>query len=204
MKFQPITFIKGAISLDDCPEPSRAEVAFAGRSNVGKSSVINALTNRKNIAHTSNVPGKTRQMNYYEVGDELYFVDLPGYGFAKVPEEERKKWGQYIRNYLMNRSTLLLTLMIIDARHKPTKLDEQFMHWMASNRRPFAVVPNKVDKISNNKQRQSEARLKSLFEDLNIDVPYIMCSTKTKKGIKKIQSLIRGFLNEDFVAEVED
>src|SRR5690554_6817868 len=97
----PATFLKGATTLEECPPESLPEICFAGRSNVGKSSLINALLKRKNIARTSNVPGKTQQMNYYQVGDSCYFVDLPGYGYAKAPQKERERWGRNIREYLL-------------------------------------------------------------------------------------------------------
>jgi len=199
MTFSNIAFVKGAVSLDDCPVANWPEIALAGRSNVGKSSLINALANRKNIAHTSNVPGKTQQMNFYEVDQTFHFVDLPGYGFAKAPEEERKKWGRFIKEYLMERQTLLVTIQLIDIRHKPTKLDEEFIYWMAKHRRPFIIVLNKADKLSGNKQQNSLAMVKHLLEVMNIEVPVIICSSKTQKNITKIKEIIRDFLDSQYL-----
>ena len=120
-------FITSATQLEECPPATLPEVCFAGRSNVGKSSLINALLNKKNIARTSNVPGKTQQMNYYQVGSEFFLVDLPGYGYAKVPKKERERWGKNIREYLLDRESLSLILHVVDCRHDPSQLDEDFL-----------------------------------------------------------------------------
>ena len=144
----PATFITSAPQLEDCPPMILPEFCFAGRSNVGKSSLINALLKRKNLARTSNMPGKTQQMNYYKVGEAFYLVDLPGYGYAKVPKTERERWGKNIRVYLTERETLRLVLHVIDARHPPSALDEDFFYWLATEQIPFSVVLSKADKIS--------------------------------------------------------
>ena len=192
----PATFVTSAPRLEDCPEASLPEICFAGRSNVGKSSLINALVNRKNIARTSNVPGKTQQMNYYKLGEDCYFVDLPGYGYAKVPKKERERWGNNIRNYLLNRSTLKLVIHVVDARHKPTSLDEDFFFWMASNGLPFCVLLSKADKIGNNKTAMSKKEVRKVLTDMNIEVPILAYSSESKKGIENIQNLIREFIEE--------
>ena len=131
------TFVTSAPKLEDCPPASLPEVCFAGRSNVGKSSIINALTNIKRLARTSNVPGKTQQMNYYNIADEAFFVDLPGYGYAKVPKHERERWGRNIREYLEKRHTLKLILLVIDARHKPSDLDQDFFYYFGWSKSPI-------------------------------------------------------------------
>lgn len=192
----PATFVTSAPRLEDCPPESMPEICFAGRSNVGKSSLINALVNRKNIARTSNVPGKTQQMNYYNIGDECYFVDLPGYGFAKVPKKERERWGRNIREYLLNRKSLRLIIHVVDARHKPTNLDEDFFYWMASNALPFCVLISKADKISKNKVQQARAQVKKILADMNIEVPIMASSSDSKEGIEEVQKLITEFVKD--------
>ncbi|MDR9364516.1 MAG: ribosome biogenesis GTP-binding protein YihA/YsxC [Balneolaceae bacterium] len=195
MAFDTATFVTSAPSLDDCPPENLPEVCFAGRSNVGKSSLINTLVNRKRLARTSNTPGKTQQMNYYNIDQKFYIVDLPGFGFAKVPEKERKRWGKDIKQYLYQRKTLNLILHLVDARHDPTRLDEDFFYWMASNRKPFSVVLTKSDKLSGNKLAASKQTVKKILEKMNIEVPIIVTSSDSGGGIKDLKSLILEFVN---------
>ncbi|PAU94394.1 YihA family ribosome biogenesis GTP-binding protein [Aliifodinibius salipaludis] len=193
MPFKKADFVTSAPSLDVCPDPYFPEICFAGRSNVGKSSLINALVDHKGLARTSNVPGKTQQMNYYQVNDKLFLVDLPGFGYAQVSKEERERWGRDIRDYLLERSTLRLVLHLVDIRHEPSDLDEEFFYWLGTNRLPFAVVLSKADKLSYNKQKQSEMRLKRILDEMNIEVPIVVSSTKDKKGIGEVKQLITEF-----------
>lgn len=186
-------FVTSATQLSECPESSIPEVCFAGRSNVGKSSLINGLLNRKKLARTSNVPGKTQQMNYYRIGDDLFFVDLPGYGFAKVPKKERDRWGANIREYLLERDKLKLILSVVDARHKPTALDEDFFYWMASNQKPFSVLLSKSDKLSRNKVNQSKALVRKILKEMNIEVPIIPYSADSREGLEEVEALIKEF-----------
>lgn len=195
MAFDTATFVTSAPSLDDCPPAELPEVCFAGRSNVGKSSLINALTNRKRLARTSNTPGKTQQMNYYNIDQKFYIVDLPGFGFAKVPEKERQRWGKDIKQYLLQRNTLSLILHLVDSRHDPTRLDEDFFYWMASNQKPFSVVLTKTDKLSGNKLAASKSTVKRRLEKMNIEVPIIVTSSDSGRGMKDLQSLILEFVN---------
>lgn len=195
MPFKSATFVTGAPNLDACPSPTVAEFCFAGRSNVGKSSLINKVTNKRRLARTSNTPGKTQQMNYYMIDDDFYIVDLPGFGFAKVPQKERERWGKDIQHYLLNRDTLQLVLHLVDSRHPPTQLDEDFFFWMASNGLPFSVLLTKADKLSNNKLGQSKQRVINVLKDMNIDVPVIPCSAETGRGIDDLRSLITEFIN---------
>jgi GTP-binding protein len=187
-------FLTSAPSLRDCPKASLPEFCFAGRSNVGKSSLINALLNRKNLARTSNVPGKTQQMNYYKVGDLCFFVDLPGYGFAKVPAKERERWGRDIREYLLNRETLALIMHVVDIRHEPTRLDEEFFEWMGTNRIPFSVILSKADKISKNKREQMKAKVRRILSEMNIEVPILYASADSREGIDEVIELINDFI----------
>ena len=195
MAFKKATFITGAPSLKDCPEESYPEFCFAGRSNVGKSSLINRITNKRRLARTSNTPGKTQQMNYYLIDENFYLVDLPGFGFAKAPERERKRWGRDIQHYLLNRNTLQLIIHLVDSRHKPTRLDEDFFYWMAVNQKPFAVVLTKSDKLSANKLASSRKQVANVLEEMNIEVPIIPCSAETGAGIDNVQALITEFIN---------
>lgn len=188
-------FITSATKLEECPPASLPEVCFAGRSNVGKSSLINALLNKKNIARTSNVPGKTQQMNYYKIGNEFFMVDLPGYGYAKVPKKERERWGKSIRNYLLDRESLSLILHVVDVRHEPSQLDEDFFYWMAMNEKPFSVVLSKSDKISRNKVNQSKARVRRILKEMNIEIPILPYSSDSREGVPEIKDLITEFVN---------
>jgi len=187
-------FITSATKIEECPESNLPEVCFAGRSNVGKSSLINALVNRKNIARTSNVPGKTQQMNYYQMGNEFYIVDLPGYGFAKVPHRERERWGRTIREYLLNRDTLRLIALVVDSRHNPSTLDQDFMYWMATNEMRFCILMSKADKLSNNKLAQSKSVVKKLLAEMNIEAPILAYSSESRKGIEEVQEIIAEFV----------
>ena len=193
MNFKTTKFITGAPNLGACPEPTLPEFCFAGRSNVGKSSLINKLTNKRKLARTSNTPGKTQQMNYYKIDESLFIVDLPGLGFAKVPKKERERWGKDIQHYLLKRDTLRLILHLVDSRHPPTQLDEDFFFWMASNGMPFSVILTKADKLSNNKLAQSKQRVINVLREMNIEVPVIPCSAETGRGIDELKSLIRDF-----------
>lgn len=193
MAFDTAEFITSATSLSNCPAESLPEFCMAGRSNVGKSSLINRLTNRLKLARTSNTPGKTQQMNYYRIDNVLFLVDLPGFGYAKVPEKERKKWGIAIREYLENRSTLELILHLVDSRHPPTALDEEFFYWMASRQKPFAIIMTKADKLSAKQLRESKERLEKLLEEMNIEVPILPCSSDSGAGIDDVRKLILEF-----------
>lgn len=193
MEFKKAHFVTGAPSLNACPEAYYPEICFAGRSNVGKSSFINALVNHKGLARTSNTPGKTQQMNYYLVDDKTYLVDLPGFGYAKVSKKERERWGRDIREYLLERSTLRLVIHLVDIRHKPSKLDEEFFYWLGVNRLPFIVVLTKGDKISYNKRQQSKARAKRILDEMNIEVPIVISSVKDKIGISEVKEFISEF-----------
>ena len=195
--FHSAEFVTSAVSLGKCPEASLPEVCLAGRSNVGKSSLINRITNRRKLAKTSNTPGKTQQMNYYRIDDRLFLVDLPGFGYAKVPERERKKWAAAIREYLEGRETLRLVLHLVDSRHPPTKLDEDFFYWMGSEGHPFAVLLTKTDKLTASQLRTSRKRLESVLEEMNIEVPIVECSAETGMGLDTLRALILEFTGLD-------
>ena len=141
-------FIKSSPGLRDCPPPSKPEFAFIGRSNVGKSSLINILTGWSKLAKTSVQPGKTRTINHFIVNDSWYLVDLPGYGYAKVPVKLREKWVKATENYILKRENLISLFVLLDTRHKPQASDLEFMEFLGNNQIPFARVFTKSDKIS--------------------------------------------------------
>ena len=153
MKFHSAEFVMSVGFVRQLPRDGMAEIAFAGRSNVGKSSLINRLFNRKNLAKTSNTPGKTRTLNFYAVNRRYYFVDLPGYGYAKRSQRERQAWGKLIENYVRDRPSLKGFVQLIDARHDPSREDLQMIDWLLSGEKPFLVVATKADKLSGNKLR---------------------------------------------------
>ncbi len=193
MQFNNGRFVTGAPSLDACPQAGHPEICFAGRSNVGKSSLINAIMNHSGLARTSNTPGKTRQMNYYLIDEQCYFVDLPGFGYAKVSKKEHERWGRDIRTYLQQRETIRLVVHLVDIRHKPSALDEDFFYWLGAERMPFAVILNKADKLSKNKRQQSRARLQRILDEMNIEVPVVLSSAEKKSGVGEVRDLIGEF-----------
>ncbi len=150
LKIQNAKFITSAPSIKEAPEWELPEIAMVGRSNVGKSSFINALTNRKNLAKTSNTPGKTRLMNFYEIDSHFALVDLPGYGYAKVSKTMQEQWQKNFQVYLKKRRQLVLVIQLIDSRHGPQESDEQMLSWLEKNDIPVILVLTKIDKISRN------------------------------------------------------
>ena len=174
------------------PENCLPEVAFAGKSNVGKSSLINALVNRKSLARTSGQPGKTQTINFYNVNKELYIVDLPGYGYAKVSKEVAAKWGPMIENYLHTSQQLRMVFLFIDIRHKPTDNDVQMYRWILSNGFSPVIIATKADKL---KRSQIKKQLDVLKNTLRVieGVPIIPFSAVTKQGREEIWSLIEEF-----------
>lgn len=195
MKITDAKFITSASRLEECPKSTLSEICFAGRSNVGKSTLINKLTNRKNLAKTSNTPGKTQLINYYSINNnQFYLVDLPGYGYAKVSQGKKSIWGKEIKRYLMERTQVKMIFHLVDIRHEPTQLDEDFMFWMAENRQPFSIILTKADKLSNNRQRKSVIFLKNILNEMNIEVPIVVSSAINRKGLDEILSVIDEFI----------
>lgn len=147
MKIKNAEFVISAVGPDQYPVDALPEIALAGRSNVGKSSLINRMINRKNLARTSSTPGKTQHLNYYRINEQLYFVDFPGYGYAKVSKTLRQVWGKMIEQYLLQRDTLRLIMLIVDLRHPPSKDDILMYEWLKHYDMPVMVVATKADKI---------------------------------------------------------
>ena len=184
MKITSAEFIKSALKNSDCPKESLPEVAFAGRSNVGKSSLINIVLNRKNLARTSSSPGRTQMLNFFRINDQIYFVDLPGYGFAKVPLGVRAKWKPMVEDYLKNRKTLKLIILLLDIRRAPNSDDASFIRWLEKSSIPFLVVLTKSDKVSKNK---CSAQRKVIKEFLLLkDEELVRFSTVTREGKQDI------------------
>jgi len=147
VKISSTRFVKSAARPDDFPRDQRPEIAFCGRSNVGKSSLLNTLTNVRGLARTSSSPGRTQTINFFLINDSMYFVDLPGYGYAKVSKKVREGWGPMIEDYLRNREQLELAVMLVDSRMAPTDSDVTMKKWLDYRRIPNTVVLNKTDKI---------------------------------------------------------
>lgn len=147
MLIKQVSFVKSSATWKDCPPGNLPEYAFIGRSNVGKSSLINALMNHKNLAKTSQTPGKTQLINHFLVNEAWYLTDLPGYGFAKVSKISRKKFEKLISDYILNRKNLVNLFVLVDIRHKPQNIDLEFMHWCVESEIPFSIVFTKADKL---------------------------------------------------------
>ena len=171
------------------PDNERMEIAFAGKSNVGKSSLINALLNRKSYARTSAQPGKTQTINYYNINDELYFVDLPGYGYAKVSPEVKAKWGKMIERYLQKSRTLQAVFLLIDIRHEPSVIDKQMYDWIVANGYHPIIIDTKLDKI-NRSQVQKHVKLIRTKLEVEKETLLIPFSAQTKQGREEIYEVI--------------
>lgn len=155
MKLTSAEFIKSAFEEAHWTKDRLPEIAFLGRSNVGKSSLINSLLNRKALARTSNTPGRTQSLNFYLINKKFYFVDLPGYGYAKVPKAIRADWGKMAENYLAKRDQIVLSIQLVDSRHKPTEQDKQLNEWLKFYAKPHIIVATKADKLSSKQLQES-------------------------------------------------
>lgn len=178
------------------PENSLPEVAFAGKSNVGKSSLINGLLNRKALARTSSQPGKTQTINFYNINQEIYFVDLPGYGYAKVSEETKAKWGKMIERYLHTSKQLKAVFLLIDIRHEPSANDKDMYNWIVYQGYEPIIIATKLDKI---KRSQVQKQLKLVREGLGVskDTKLIAFSAETKQGRDEILDLIESYMEKE-------
>ena len=190
MKANNPRFVTSAYNYEDFPRHRLPEFAFSGRSNVGKSSLINKLINRKKLAKTSSTPGKTQSINFYNIDNRLYLVDLPGYGFAKVPEKLKDEWAELIDSYLHERRNLAGIIQIIDVRHKPTEDDQLMVEWLKEVSLPTIIVATKVDKLSNNQRYQKEKIIKETL-DLSDDIELVYFSAKTGTGKNHISNFIQ-------------
>ena len=184
-----VEFIRSAVKTADFPQDSLPQIVFAGKSNVGKSSTINKILNRKNFARVGNAPGKTIHINFFCIDEQAYFVDLPGYGYAKVSKKERDRWGRLMDEYFAWEEGMTLGFQIVDIRHKPTADDVTMANWFLETGVPYVVIANKLDKI---KKSQLEKSLETIRETLRLpsNVPIIPFSAEKGTGRDDVLSLI--------------
>ncbi|MBN2438649.1 MAG: YihA family ribosome biogenesis GTP-binding protein [Deltaproteobacteria bacterium] len=196
MRVLSAEFVLSAKASAHYPPAVLPEIAFAGRSNVGKSSLINTLLNRKGLARTSNTPGRTQEINFFRVNDRFAFIDLPGYGYAKVPESIRKQWGPMVETYLRERGTLHLVVLILDVRRDPSEEDLQLIHWLRRYLIPFLVVLTKTDKVSKN---AFSTRRRRIAERIGFppETPLVAFSAKTGAGKESLWREIRKAVEAD-------
>ena len=185
------TFEIGVAEWDQLPANNRPEVAFVGRSNVGKSSLLNAILGRKNLAYTSKTPGKTQQLNFFLVDNRFYAVDLPGYGYAKAPKSARAQWAQLQERYLAERAPLRGVVQLIDSRHPPMDSDIELIEHLSDLGHPHLLALTKADKLSGNGRAQAERRMDECLDDLKLERPVILTSAKTNRGIGALRRWIQ-------------
>ncbi len=184
-------FLKGVVSMDGVPPADRMEICFAGRSNVGKSSLINALTGRKSLARTSNTPGRTQEINYFTLLDSHFLVDLPGYGFANAPVPVVQKWQRLLKAYLSGRATLRRVFLLIDARHGPKEVDEEIMALLDSSAVTFQAVLTKIDKLKKSDQDKMLDKTRAALAKHPAAYPeIILTSSNTGDGLDILRSVI--------------
>ena len=191
MNIQNTEFVISAAKKADFPRDQLPQVVFAGRSNVGKSSVINCLLGRKNFARVGNSPGKTTHINYFRVDNQLYLVDLPGYGYAKVSQAERARWGRLIEQWFQDPSLMTLGIQIVDARHKPTADDCTMVECFKQSGKPFIVVANKLDKLKKSEIEPNLLRIRTTLQ-LDESVKVIPFSAEKKIGRRELYFLVTG------------
>jgi GTP-binding protein len=197
MIIRSASFVKSSEILSQCPPPKKAEFAFIGRSNVGKSSLINMLVGRNNLAKISGEPGKTRTINHYEINGTWYLADLPGYGYAKVPIKMRDKWQRNTKDYILKRENLICLFVLLDSRLKPQKADLDFMEFLGINMVPFIRIFTKADKQSSEKVRESielyDADMLTLWESLP---PTYATSARTGEGREELLAFLEENVNK--------
>ncbi|MDT8859495.1 ribosome biogenesis GTP-binding protein YihA/YsxC [Alkalihalobacillus sp. MEB130] len=184
-----------AVKPEQYPTSRLPEVALSGRSNVGKSSFINKMINRKGLARTSQRPGKTQTLNFYEINEMLYFVDVPGYGFAKVPKPEREAWGRMIETYLQDREQLKAVVLLVDVRHAPSADDKMMYKWLKHFDIPVIVVATKSDKIPKGKWQKHLKVIREYLEKVESD-PLLLFSSETAQGKEQIWKTIQYYISQ--------
>jgi GTP-binding protein len=187
MKVSSAEFVKSAFKESDWPPDSKPEVAFLGRSNVGKSSLINSLLMVRGLARTSSTPGRTQSLNFFLINERFRFVDLPGFGYARVPQNIRASWGDMATGYLANRRQLVLSIHIVDSRHEPTKQDLQLHEWLEHSNKPRLIVATKSDKLSNNELRKNLEHIRQVLTDGSV----MAYSAKTGRGRDELWGAIK-------------
>lgn len=191
MKITSAEFVKSAFDRGHWTTDGRPEVAFLGRSNVGKSSLLNSLLLRKGLARTSNTPGRTQSINFFLINERFYFADLPGYGYAKVSKTMRSDWGRMAEQYLSERRELKLSIQLIDSRHSPTELDRQLHEWLTFAQKPYVIVATKCDKLSNNQLIKNLSTIEKALPGSRI----IAFSAQTGKGREAVWTEIEAAVN---------
>ncbi len=195
MEIKSATFTISSAKLSQCPQDDKMEFAFIGRSNVGKSSLINMLTDHKGLAKTSATPGKTLLINHFLINGEWYIIDLPGYGFAKRSKSVQRSIDEMITSYILHREQLVNVFLLIDIRHEPQKIDTEFMNWLGENGVPFSIVFTKADKLSASKLRANvDAYLQSLLDTWEELPPYFVTSSEKKQGREPLLDYIESIL----------
>jgi GTP-binding protein len=194
MKFKSAEFTIGAVRAADLPSAGQPEIAFSGRSNVGKSTLINRILQRKKLARTSSTPGKTQQLNYYWINEQFYFVDLPGYGYVRGGINLREKLGRMTRGYVEKREPLRAIIQLVDIRHGPTELDLMMIDWLKEMQRTFLLVFTKADKLSQSKQKQLFDRLES--EGTLAGISFVPFSALNGQGRQDVLGWIENVLEE--------
>ncbi|NJY61718.1 YihA family ribosome biogenesis GTP-binding protein [Salinimicrobium sp. CDJ15-81-2] len=199
MKIKSAEFVISNSDVSKCPETKLPEYAFIGRSNVGKSSLINSLTNRKDLAKTSGRPGKTQLINHFLINQSWYLVDLPGYGYARVSKKEKKTFQKFITNYFEKREQMLCAFVLIDSRHKPQPIDMEFMTWMGEHQIPFCIIFTKADKLKPKALERHIEEYKAEMLETWVEMPqYFVTSSASGFGKEEvldfIQSINDGFL----------
>lgn len=190
MKITTARFLTSGASPRHYPDSAFPEVAFAGRSNVGKSSLINTLVNRKKLAHTSATPGKTQMLNFFLINDTFVFVDLPGYGYARVPLAVRQSWGPMVETFLMERKQLCLVVLILDVRRDPSEQDRSLLEWLRFYRRFHIIALSKADKLSSSGKQRRVAEIRTALA-LGADEPAVPFSARTGEGKDVLWGMIR-------------
>lgn len=188
--FNTQEFITSVFHIKDLPKQNLPEVVLCGRSNVGKSSFINSLFNRKDLAKTSSTPGKTKSINYYSIDDKFFMVDLPGYGYAKTSMAERKKWGKLIRDFFSASLNIYLTIHLLDSRHKPTELDIQLNFMLKELKIPYIVLLNKSDKLKQSEFSKSVKSTKEIFNELELNSNLFFFSSLSGRGNKEVKKIL--------------
>jgi len=184
-------FVISNTDISKCPNPDKPEYAFIGRSNVGKSSLINAMTGKKKLAKISGKPGKTQLINHFIINDEWYLVDLPGYGYAKAPKKSVRKWNKFIEQYILERKNLLTVFVLLDSRLEPQKIDIEFMEWLGEHGLPFVMVFTKIDKLSSTVLNKNLSKYNKIMLSHWQELPPIfITSAETKFGTDKIVNYI--------------
>ena len=191
MEIRSAEFVMSNTTVKGCPKPTRPEYAFIGRSNVGKSSLLNMLSGRKKLAKISSTPGKTRLINHFLVNDEWYIVDLPGYGYAKISKTERQKWRKMVHQYLRMRSNLMCVFVLIDSRIPPQKIDLEFMDWLGSHQIPFVIVFTKADKLKKSELDNPKSELEKAMLTSWESLPQLFYSSgRDSTGKEELLSFI--------------